>query len=77
MASISAEHRNHPDQLPWRPAPPLVPEVALPAAVVRAMAGMLAQRHPATDAEALKLLRKAFPEFPLSARLAALAHMPR
>jgi len=28
---------------------------------------------PATDAEALKLLRKTFPECPLSARVAALA----
>ncbi len=80
MASFTAEYRDF--ELPWRPAPPVAPDIrataiGLAASPVRAMADLLARRKPGSDAEALKLLRHAFPDFPLSARIVALAHMPR
>ena len=74
MASFTAEYRD--SELPWRPAPPVAPDI-LSASPVRAMADLLARRRPGSDAEALKLLRHAFPDFPLAARIVALAHMPR
>lgn len=73
MASIHADHFE--PSLPWRPAPPVVPDIA--ASPYREMAGLLTEKQPGSDAQALKLLRMAFPDFPLSARLAVLAHMPR
>jgi hypothetical protein len=73
--------------LPWRPAPPLAPEHSARAAgILDAMTRLLADHAPASDAEALKLLRGAYPELPLALRLAALAariktrpetHIPR
>jgi len=41
------------------------------------MAAWIMQYSPATDAEALKLLRARFPEHPLSLRVAALAYLMR
>ena len=41
------------------------------------MAARVMQFAPATDAEALKLLRKSFPDCPLSARVAALDFLMR
>ena len=40
--------------------------------VVRAMTDMLARQHPASAAEALKALRRGYPEIPLALRIAAL-----
>ena len=40
--------------------------------VVRAMTDMLARQHPASTAEALKALRRGYPEIPLALRIAAL-----
>jgi len=42
-----------------------------------AMAARVMEFAPATDAEALKLLRTSFPECPLSARVAALDYLMR
>ena len=41
------------------------------------MAAWIMQHSPASDAEALKLLRARFPEHPLSLRVAALAYLMR
>jgi hypothetical protein len=41
------------------------------------MAERVLQFAPATDAEALKLLRTSFPDYPLSARVAALDFLMR
>jgi len=41
------------------------------------MAEQILQFAPATDAEALKLLRTSFPDYPLSARVAALDFLMR
>ena len=40
--------------------------------VVRAMTNMLARQHPVSTAEALKALRRGYPEIPLALRIAAL-----
>ena len=42
-----------------------------------AMVARVMQFAPASDAEALKLLRKSFPDCPLSARVAALDYLTR
>jgi hypothetical protein len=41
------------------------------------MVARVMQFAPATDAEALRLLRKSFPDCPLSARVAALDYLTR
>lgn len=41
------------------------------------MAARVMNLAPATDAEALRLLRSSFPDLPLSARVAALGHLAR
>ena len=41
------------------------------------MAARVMEFAPATDAEALKLLRRSFPDCPLSARVAALDYLMR
>jgi hypothetical protein len=48
-----------------------------PTATPENMAAWITQYSPATDAEALKLLRARFPEHPLSLRVAALAYLLR
>lgn len=45
--------------------------------LLRAMAAHLLSTEPKTDAEALRLLRDAFPQAPLAARVAALAARTR
>ena len=40
--------------------------------LLRAMTDMLARQHPASVAEALKALRRGYPEIPLALRIAAL-----
>jgi hypothetical protein len=51
--------------------------VFVPVADAAAMAEQVMRYAPASDAEALKLLRESFPSRPLSARLAALAYLMR
>jgi len=41
--------------------------------MIAAMAQLLAATHPDTDAEALRVLREAYPDLPLAMRLAALS----
>jgi hypothetical protein len=52
----------------------LMPRGFDPAATPERMAAWIMQYSPATDAEALKLLRARFPEHPLSLRVAALIY---
>ena len=40
--------------------------------LLRAMTDMLARQHPASAAEALKALRRGYPDIPLALRIAAL-----
>ena len=40
--------------------------------LLRAMTDMLARQHPASAAEALRALRRGYPEIPLALRIAAL-----
>jgi hypothetical protein len=40
--------------------------------LLRAMTDMLARQHPASAAEALKALRRGYPEIPLALRIAAM-----
>jgi hypothetical protein len=47
------------------------------AADPESMAALVIQFAPASDAEALRLLRASFPDCPLSARIAALAFLTR
>jgi len=49
----------------------------VPVADPAAMAEQVMQFAPASEAEALKLLRQSFPDRPLSARVAALAFLMR
>jgi hypothetical protein len=57
------------------------PHTYSPVADATTMAAHVMQFSPATDAEALKLLRASFPDYPLSMRVAALdflmRHKPR
>jgi hypothetical protein len=54
-----------------------MPRAFDPAATPERMAAWIMQYSPASDAEALKLLRARFPEQPLSLRVAALAYLMR
>lgn len=56
-------------------SPPLAPEVPVTAAMNR-MTRMLKHERPATDAEALRMLRAAFPQSSFAERIAALARYP-
>jgi hypothetical protein len=64
------------DLLPWRASPPLAPggrDSNDEPRLIRAMIAVLTRCHPSSDAEALKFLRRSFPETPLATRIAALA----
>jgi hypothetical protein len=67
------------DSLPVHDSPPLagllVPDGA--SDLAQTMAGRIMSFKPASDAEALKLLRAAFPSSSLSLRVAALAFLTR
>ena len=54
-----------------------MPRAFDPTATPEHMAAWIMQHSPASDAEALKLLRARFPEHPLSLRVAALAYLMR
>jgi hypothetical protein len=65
--------------LPYHESPPLAgySRPALSADLVHTMAEQIMTFHPASDAEALKLLRASFPSSPLSMRVAALDFLNR
>jgi len=56
---------------------PYDPTVFTPQATPESMANRVMRFAPATDAEALKLLRSTYPDCPLSARVAALDFLMR
>jgi hypothetical protein len=59
--------------LPYHPSPPIAPtDQFTEAAYARDMIEKIIARHPASDTEALKALRAAFPDSPLGLRVAAL-----
>ena len=59
--------------LPYLPSPPITPEsTAATRDLTAAMAQRMLQLHPVSGAEALRALRAAFPDSPLTLRVAAL-----
>jgi hypothetical protein len=56
----------------WRAAPPIVAAHGDSDRLLRAMTDVLADRRPASAAEALKVLRLGYPDIPLAMRIAAL-----
>jgi hypothetical protein len=56
----------------WHAAPPIVAERGDTDRLLRAMTNVLADRRPASAAEALKVLRLGYPDIPLAMRIAAL-----
>jgi hypothetical protein len=67
------------DVLPFHDSPPLAGYLRpdLSADLAQTMAERVMAFHPASDAEALKLLRASFPTSPLSLRVAALDFLNR
>jgi hypothetical protein len=64
--------------LPYHPSPPIGPTGEFAAgAQAHAMLEQIIATRPASDAEALKALRAAFPESPLGLRVAALGLLMR
>ena len=64
--------------LPYHPSPPIAPGAGLSGGErTRAMVEMIIAAPPASDAEALKALRLAFPQSPLGLRVAALSLLMR
>ena len=73
----SAGNTSATDHLPgqgpqWRAAPPVVAARGDTDGLLRAMTDVLADRRPASAAEALKVLRLGYPDIPLAMRIAAL-----
>ena len=56
----------------WRAAAPIVAARGDTDRLLRAMTDVLADRRPASAAEALKVLRLGYPDIPLAMRIAAL-----
>jgi hypothetical protein len=71
MGSASNHGNARKAPLPFLPSPPIAPE-GLPAGDLTAMVQRMIAARPASDAEALRALRAAFPESPLHLRVAAL-----
>jgi len=66
------------ETLPFHEAPPLSPDGGVRGQqLARAMADAVMSFHPASDADALKVLRASFPDSPLGLRVAALALLNR
>jgi hypothetical protein len=68
----------HPDKnvLPWHASPPIAPgcrSLSDEQRLIHAMIDLLARNSPSSDAEALKCLRRGYPESSLAVRTAALA----
>jgi hypothetical protein len=56
----------------WGASPPIVAQQGDTDRLLRAMTDVLADRRPASAAEALKMLRRGYPDIPLAMRIAAL-----
>jgi hypothetical protein len=56
----------------WRASPPIMAPQGDTDRLLRAMTDVLADRRPASAAEALKMLRLGYPDIPLAMRIAAL-----
>ena len=56
----------------WRAAPPIMAARGDSDRLLRDMTDVLADRRPASAAEALKVLRLGYPDIPLAMRIAAL-----
>jgi hypothetical protein len=56
----------------WRASPPLIAPPGDTDRLLSAMTDVLADRRPASAAEALKMLRLGYPDIPLAMRIAAL-----
>jgi hypothetical protein len=64
--------------LPYHPSPPIAPETGLGGdGPPHAMLAIILAAKPRSDAEALMALRAAFPDSPLSLRIAALGMLMR
>jgi hypothetical protein len=64
--------------LPYHPSPPIAPAGDLSrGAQTRAMIERIVAARPASDAEALRVLRAAYPDSPLGLRVAALGLLMR
>jgi hypothetical protein len=74
-ASTHGIARKAPLPLPFVPSPPIAPEGL--SADLTAMVQRMIAAGPASDAEALRALRAAFPDAPLTLRVAALDTMMR
>ena len=73
MGTVSDRGAARDSQLPFLPSPPIAPESALGGtALTAAMAQRLVSLHPSSGAETLQALRRAFPDSPLTLRVAAL-----
>lgn len=62
--------------LPWCAAPSITPDrpdSSNERQLIRAMISLLIRTRPSSDAEALKFLRRGFPNAPLAMRIAAIA----
>jgi hypothetical protein len=73
MSSVEDRRAGREAQLPFLPSPPIAPESALGSAdLTAAMAQRLMALQPGSGAESLQALRRAFPDSPLTLRVAAL-----
>lgn len=73
MGTVSDRGAARDSQLPFLPSPPIAPESGLSGAALTAeMAQRLMSLHPGSGAETLQVLRRAFPNSPLTLRVAAL-----
>ena len=73
MGTVSDRGPARDSQLPFLPSPPIAPESAMDgAALTAAMAQRLMSLHSGSGAETLQALRHAFPDSPLTLRVAAL-----
>ena len=70
MASLHT--RADEDALPWQASPSIAPgREDEERRLIQAMIGLLTRSKPSSDAEALKFLRRDFPEATLATRIAA------
>jgi hypothetical protein len=70
----SAHHRDARQNVPYRPSPPIIPGGRFEGErdLLQVMVGHILAIRPSSGAEALRVLRDAFPESPLPLRVAAL-----
>ena len=78
MGNVSDQGAARESQLPFLPSPPIAPETALSGtALTAAMAQRLMSLRSKSGAESLQALRQAFPDSPLTLRVAALGLIAR